>query len=186
MREISTTIEQALNRKFKTSKDFEYLRQQIYIRLHELIGHNTLKRIWGIIDDGVSPRTSTLDILAKFLGYKDYNAFASKSGEQIDNSSPVFSRCINVEDDLEIGDEIRLIWLPNRICDAKYTGGNNFTVIYSENTRLRSGDTFRCAAIIEGEPLYISNLVQGSMPPVSYVCGKKTGVRYELKNLEEL
>lgn len=181
MNNIATEIEVALGRNIKTTKDFEFLRQLIYNRLHEVIGHNTLKRIWGIVDDNVKPRTSTLDILAKFLGYKDWNSYSSGSAEKLINSSPVLSRTIDVTDALDKGDILRLIWLPDRICDIQYSGGIDFTVIYSENTRLMPGDTFRCSSIIEGEPLYISNLIQGSLPPTAYVCGKKTGIRYELK-----
>ena len=32
---------------------------------------------------------------------------------------------------------------------------------------------------LEGEPLYLDNLRQGSAPPIAYVCGKKSGVRFE-------
>ena len=32
---------------------------------------------------------------------------------------------------------------------------------------------------VEGEPLYLDNLRQGSAPPIAYVCGKKSGVRFE-------
>lgn len=44
-----------------------------------------------------------------------------------------------------------------------------------ENSRHLKGDEGQ----VEGEPLYLDNLRQGSAPPIAYVCGKKSGVRFE-------
>ncbi len=43
-----------------------------------------------------------------------------------------------------------------------------------ENGRHLKGD-----GQVEGEPLYLDNLRLGSAPPIAYVCGKKSGVRFE-------
>jgi len=64
-------IETALKKKLSTPKDFEYLRECIYARLHIIVSRTTLMRIWGYLDEGVSPRKCTLDILAQYLGYQD-------------------------------------------------------------------------------------------------------------------
>ena len=39
--------------------------------------------------------------------------------------------------------------------------------------------TFECGLIVEGEPLYLDNLRQGTRPPIAYICGKKSGVNFE-------
>jgi len=44
---------------------------------------------------------------------------------------------------------------------------------------LLTGNTFQCSMIIEGEPLYLDNLKQGDDRTIAYVCGKKSGVRFE-------
>ena len=80
---------------------------------------------------------------------------------------------------LDPGDCLRLTWQPDRVCDVVYLGNLTFRVEASTNTRLRRGDTFQCSLIIEGEMLYIDNLIQGDAPAIAYVCGKKSGVRYE-------
>ena len=51
--------------------------------------------------------------------------------------------------------------------------------VHHSKNRLRAGDTFRCSLIVEGEPLYIDDLRQEGHPPVVYVCGKKSGVRFD-------
>jgi len=92
----------------------------------------------------------------------------------------VLSRRLNVANTLRRGDKVRLTWQPDRICDIEYLGELEFRVVLSENTRLKAGDTFECNLIIEGEPLYLDNLRQGSHQPIAYVCGKKSGVLFEI------
>ena len=172
-------IEAALNRQLQTPKDFEYLRERIYARLHVLVSRTTLMRIWGYIEKDVQPRVSTLNILSQFLGYKDWESFQENAmlpKEQ--QSNPIMSRKLSVSE-LVRGDRLRLSWQPERICDIEYLGELTFRVVASENTRLHVGDTFQCSLIIEGEPLYIDNLKQGNHPPTAYVCGKKSGVYFE-------
>ena len=173
-------IEEALHRDMKTPKDFEFLRERIYARLHVLISRTTLMRMWGYVDEPVEPRKSTLDVLTQFLGYRDFEAYQANADlPKEKQSNPVMSRRISVMETLNPGDRLRLIWQPERVCDIEYLGELSFKVIASENTRLKAGDTFQCSLIVEGEPLYIDNLRQESRPPIAYVCGKKSGVRFE-------
>jgi hypothetical protein len=65
---------------------------------------------------------------------------------------------------------------------VEYLGDLTFQVIASENTRLRTGDTFQVSLIIEREPLYLDNLIQDGKQPIAYVCGKKSGVMFEYRN----
>ena len=182
--QLRTDIETALKKKLQTPKDFEFLRERIYARLHTLVSRTTLMRLWGYVDEEVTPRKGTLDILSKFLGYKDWESYqenASLPKEQ--QSSPVMSRKLNVNSDLYIGERLRLTWQPDRVCDVEYLGELSFRVIASENTRIQPGDTFQCSLIVEGEPLYLDNLRKGdgssSAETIAYVCGKKTGVNFE-------
>ena len=182
--QLRTDIETALKKKFQTPKDFEFLRERIYARLHTLVSRTTLMRLWGYVDEEVTPRKGTLDILSRFLGYLDWESYqenASLPKEQ--QSSPVMSRKLNVNSDLYIGERLRLTWQPDRVCDVEYLGELSFRVIASENTRIQPGDTFQCSLIIEGEPLYLDNLRKGdgssSAETIAYVCGKKTGVNFE-------
>ena len=179
---LCAEVEAAIGRKLATPKDFDFLRNQIFSRLHIFISATTLKRIWGYLTDDVSPRRSTLDILARYLGYIDYDTFATGVTATDDelSSNPIMSRRIDVEEQLDPGDRIRLTWQPGRVCDVEYRGSNAFEVVASQGTRLKPGDTFKCALIIEAEPLYIDHLVTGDSAPTAYVCGKKSGVCYEL------
>ena len=178
--QLRSDIETALKKKLCTPKDFEFLRERLYARLHILVSRTTLMRLWGYVDEGVTPRKGTLDILAQFLGYQDWGGYCQNSllpKEQ--QSSPIMSRQLSVTKELNVGEQLRLTWQPDRVCDIEYLGNLQFRVTASENTRLKAGDTFECSLIIEGEPLYLDHLKQGAQQAISYVCGKKSGVFFE-------
>ena len=179
---LRNEIEVAIHRRLATPKDFEALREMIFLRLHILVSATTLKRIWGYIDDSVSTRRSTLDILARYTGYADFDAYENGTVGDIAESpsSPIMARRIDVDEQLQPGDMIRLTWQPGRICDVEYHGDRVFCVVASQCTRLKAGDTFKCSLMIEDEPLYIDMLVTAdSVTPTAYVCGKKSGIHFE-------
>lgn len=179
--QLKSDIEQAVGRPLKTPKDFEMLRERIYGRLGILVSPTTLKRLWGYLRENVTARTGTLDILSRFLGYTDWNHYQTSSRQtKYKESDPVLSRRVSVEDDLKPGDRLLLTWFPDRECEIELIEASTFRVKRSVNTRIKEGDTFKCSLIIEGEPLYIGNLIHNGSEPIAYVCGKKEGIRYEL------
>ncbi|MBR3454604.1 MAG: hypothetical protein IKH26_04700 [Bacteroidaceae bacterium] len=177
---LKSEIETALGMAIRSPKDFDFLRERIYARLHILISRTTLMRMWGYVDEKVIPRQSTLDTLTRFLGYTDWKEYERNASLPKElQSSPVLSRRLSVLQTMIPGEQLRLTWLPDRVCDIEYQGNLKFLVTASENTRLKPGDTFEVSLIVEGEPLYLDNLRQGNRPPIAYVCGKKSGVRFE-------
>ena len=179
---LCQAIDEMMGRKMQSPKDFDLLNEAIYSRLHEQISPSTQKRLWGYLDNSSEPRRATLDVLARFIGYNDYAAYVdaanSTGGEPA--SSPVVSRHLNVQKALNENDVLRLTWAPGRICYLRYLGNLRFRVEQSVNTRLQPGDTFLCGIIVEGEPLYLSDLQQPGRVPTNYVCGKLGGIRFEL------
>ena len=100
-KQLCLDIEKAMGRELHTPKDFDLLRMCIYERLHTMISATTLKRIWGYLNEEVQTRKGSLDILAQFIGYKnfeDYSAKAKTCNET--QSSPVMSRRLNVPEEL--------------------------------------------------------------------------------------
>lgn len=173
-------VEDALHTKLKTPADFDLLHDRLFERTHVMVSSSTLKRIWGYVESGHRPSSKSLDALVQFLGYSDYDSFCQGSGIVLRApSNIVVSPHIDVCEELNPDDCITLFWAPDRTCHIRYMGEARFVVTSSENTRLKEGDTFSCSLIIEGEPLYLSQLVQGTLPPANYVCGKQGGVRYQ-------
>jgi len=179
--ELCKAIETAVHHKMQSPKDFESLRERIYTRIHVLVSTTTLKRVWGYLHTDNEPSRTTLDTLAQFVGYPDFDSFCSQPSADAVSSTLVMSRHINVGTDMIENEALTLSWAPNRICEVRYLGQLRFVVTRSENTRLKEGDTFQCGLIIEGEPLYLSHLLQDNDQPSNYVCGRLGGVRFEIK-----
>ena len=172
-------IESALGKTIETPKDFELLSEQILSRTGEPLSTSTLKRMWGYLPSDTTPSLHTMNVLSRFLGYRSWKHFLSESSDEEQQSDPVISRHLIVEEELCVGDRLRLTWHPGRVCDVEYLGGSQFKVLESQNTRIQAGNTFRCSMIIENGPLYIDHLCQEGMQYAAYICGKKTGVRFE-------
>ncbi len=176
---LITVIENAVGRKIKTPKDFNFLAKAIYVRLHILISTTTLKRLWGYLKDGTQARISSLDILSQFVGYRDWDDF-----------------CLNFEDlDWEIqeqaihqktllskqiikGQQIVVSWFPNRVCILQYSGNEMFRVIRSSCRKLAEGDMFQCGLLVEKEPMYINDFFHNGIYFGGFVIGRKGGISF--------
>ena len=174
-------IEQKDGRKMEQPQDFVWLSKQIWDVMHEVISVNTLKRLWKVQGyENVTPRRATLDMLARYAGYADFATFSNDKGDQ--NSNTVLARHV-ISRNLKKGQKLRLTWAPNRVCVIVCTGDSRFEVLETEMTHLSVGDTFDCSLIIEGDPLYLNNLIHNGEDPMLYVVGKKRGIHFEV--LEE-
>ena len=172
--ELKQQIEESIGRKMKTSSDFTFLSGAIWEHTHENLSASTLKRLWGYVDGPDTTRNSTLEILSKFLGFKDWDGFLEHIGQ--DNGSDRVTKQHIKTDDLKVGDLISVSWKPNRRCTFRYLGDYRFIVEQAENSKLKVSNTFCCALFILGEPLYLSDLVQDTNPPVAFVVGNKDGL----------
>lgn len=172
-REVETTA----NIKASTPKEFESLSEAIQRRTGILLSPTTLKRIWGYLDEPVTPRRATLDVLSRFCGWSDYNHFLIGCNPDIESGN-VGSSTIRADENIRPGERVRLFWNPSRVCEIEYLGNLEWKVVESERTRLKPGDTFRCPMIISGEPLYINLFAKDGNRPGVYVCGSRTGVTF--------
>lgn len=60
---------------------FKQLCKLIFCETHEHISDTTLKRLWGYVSDqDCEPRHTTLDLLARFLGFKSFAQFCELGG----------------------------------------------------------------------------------------------------------
>ena len=82
--QLCEAIERQVERTMQTPLDFKWLSERIFERVHETISPTTLMRLWGY-RTGVVPRQTTLDIMARFLGYADFREFQYKSKETVNS-----------------------------------------------------------------------------------------------------
>ena len=172
---LRLAVERVIGRTVTTRADFLLLRDAVFSRTRRLVSESTLMRLWGYMPE-VTSRSSTLDILANFVGSPSWEAF--RADDSIMASDYLLCNHLDVARELTPGQTLLLQRQPERMCRLRYRGDCMFEVESSENTRLVAGNTFRCAIVIEGEPLYLDDLIQGVNAPVGYVCGKVSGVTY--------
>lgn len=159
-----------------TPSDYERLSNLIFSQQHTTVSASTLKRLWGYAGQDTRPRVFTLDVLARFVGYKDFNAFETAAGHGMQQQSQLFLTNALTADRLAEGDRLLLTWHPDRRCVIEYLGSGQFRVTEAQNTKLSVGDTFECHLFINHEPLYIDRLIHNGLPPMSYVAGRIDGV----------
>lgn len=170
-------VEETAGIKASTPLQFEALSETILRHTGKLLSPTTLKRIWGYLNEPTNPRISTLNALARFCGWRDYEDFVAGNVPEIE-SGPLGSNVIKVERDMKKGERIRLMWQPSRVCVIEYLGQWRWRVVESTGTRLLAGDTFSCQVIANGEPLYASNLTHDGTDAGVYVCGRKSGITF--------
>ena len=76
--EILRRIRAMVGLDMSRSADYDVLSQAIRDRTKENLGVNTLKRLFGFKTDKVVPRLSTMDIIAQYLDYEDYETLIKK------------------------------------------------------------------------------------------------------------
>ena len=94
---INDKIKQMILEKFNSPIQYpqqcEALAMAIQESTGQTLGTTTLKRMLGFINGPTNPRPSSLDIIAQYLGYPDYNLMAKDLGEdaEISDFRPVES-----------------------------------------------------------------------------------------------
>lgn len=159
------------------SSHFEVLAQAIYDSTGESLGVNTLKRLFGFNIKKVMPRRSTLDILARYLDFTDFDTLLLEFGEGSDISA--FSPVESVESNrLSYGAMVKIMYHPNRTLKLKYLGNFKFCVeeaIGSKN--LKEGDELIIAQIAAGHRLLASHVYRGGLDMGAYEAARSQGVR---------
>ncbi len=173
-------IEEVYQQELTTPRDFQWLSDQLKY-MGTKLSPTTLKRLWGYLRDESTPRRSTLDALSQLLGYSSFSHFMSSPSDSDEAASaPALGATIHPSTQMEEHERLMITWQPGRKCIIRHLGSGQFVVESSENTRLLPGNTFCCELIIDGEPMYIDNLVQTGRKPTGYVCGKRNGVHFLL------
>lgn len=172
--EISFLLEEVAKKfggRLETSTDYDALETAIGEALGETVSSATLKRLWGYVSLHPHQRLSTLDLLARYTGRKDYRALCL----EIQETSGFLSATAVRSDELDQGGHIRLGWMPDRIVLLRNLGGNRFEVEDAGTSKLRAGDIVEATEFILGQPLFLSISRDGErLRP--YVAGRAKGL----------
>ena len=178
---LRSDLEQRVGQQLQSPADFQLLIQQIWEKNHAVLSLSTIKRLWGYVESNGAPRLSTLNTLAKFLDFADWNAYLVALEQRGGTESAMFTgECIQTAD-LQAGDKIAVAWQPNRQCAFRYLGDNQFIVEDSKNAKLQQGTTFSAARFMIGQPMYLDNILLADGTHTSYVAGKRHGLTSVIK-----
>ncbi len=169
-------VEKKYGHKVATTKDFEMLSAIMQYEMRESLGASTLKRLWGYIPDNVTPRVSTLNILARYTGFDSFKSFCDSLHAE-DASAWLETTMVSTEN-LSEGDTVHIGWLPNRLVKLRYKGNDLFEVLESSNARLATGDVFQAQCFFLGEPLFVPWILRDAKKTPPYVAGKNHGLTY--------
>ena len=151
------------------------LELSIYEETGEHLGLTTLKRIFGFAEYSNLPRKSTLDILSKYVGFKNYSEFKTKNPEGEINSDFTEVELIDCEK-LGKGERIKLRYHPDRQLKLMNLGGDKFEVIAVSGGKLREGDTLTIHQIVKGFELVVSEVERDGKSLGSYVAARQGGI----------
>ena len=158
-----------------SSGDYDRLSDQVFERTKERLSPTTLKRFWGYLrNEQVQTRQHTLDVLARFIGYRNYEAFCEHP-----ESGHLFGEVIHAND-LKRGQQLVLAWKPDRRMVVEYLGDAMFVIRHTEKTQLQVGCTFECHIMAQHEHLVLDHLTLNGVQLKPYIIGNIDGVNIEL------
>lgn len=170
-------VEKSIDFPLSTHGDFLRLSAGIEYTLREHMSESTLERLWGYSTrhyETVSMRT--LNVLCRFIGFHGWDEFCESSDSSSKESELFTGETINTSD-LETGTRIRLSWSPDRTCIIRYLGNNRFIAEVTENSTMKTGDTFSCLQFQKGRELHLDSFCKaGSEEKYRYVVGIDTGL----------
>lgn len=169
---LKQAVEKQFSRRLSTSADFAALSED----MEEKVSPSTLKRIWGYVGMQVTPRTITLDVLSRYVGFRDWRAFRAALQSTSFSSSGYFNSERIDSNSLQTGDVFQIGWRPDRVVTLEYKGEQSFKVIKSENSKLQAGDEFSAASIVKGFPLLLAEIRRGGETTPSYIAGRDGGI----------
>lgn len=178
---LKQEVERTFGRQLIEARDFEQLSNLLLSHTRERLSPTTLKRMWGYLkNEKVQTRPHTLDVLARFVGYKNYEDFCAQADRLDEVQSGVKSERKITTESLRRGQRLIITWRPDRKIVVRHLGNSQFEIVEAQNTKLNVGDTFRCHLMIQHEPLYLDEVVHQGLPAMVYMAGQKDGVMVEV------
>lgn len=174
--ELKLLVERRYGRVLGTTTDFEEFSLHVCRRAGMRLSASTLKRLWGYVGDTHKPRTCTLDVLARYVGHKDFAAFKSWLKTSVRYNSSFFDACQLTSSGLRPGAEVEIGWSPNRLLRLAYLGGGVYEVAASANSKLRQGDRFVAGCFIKQQPLYLPYVERDGGRTAPFVAGRNGGL----------
>jgi hypothetical protein len=171
---IKQHIEDRLGKPIRYHSDCEMLSFDIEKVTKQKISLNTLKRLLGFIEGVSEPRLFTLDTIALYLGYTNWDVYLS-SLDKLGNSGFNSLNEIKIET-LPISAVVQFNYEPDREVHVLYEGRNRFQVIVSRNSKLKVNDRLNISHFVLNYPLVILDVERDGVSLGRFTAGKVGGL----------
>ena len=154
--------------------DCEFLSLDIESKTGVHIGATTLKRLVGFAQDERMPHTSTLDALARYLGYlhwEELSQIEDKGNSDFDTPDEEVRSA-----DLQPDANIEITYLPDRMVRMQYLGNNQYRIAESQNSKLQVGDEVEVQNFLLHHPLLVLNVWRHGESLGQFTAGRVSGL----------
>jgi len=174
---LKIAVEKAAGFKLKSTKDFISMVDFIEMETRQHLSETTLQRLWGYSTRGKDVVSEhTLDVLSRVVGSENWEDFRKKIKASCGVESTMFSGDTINSRDLAVGARLRIGWLPDRICEIRYLGDNQFIAEKCVNSKMQEGDRFSALQFQLGRELYLDHFQHGTDPELRYTVGEDHGL----------
>lgn len=160
-----------------TPSDFNALSVMIRCKTKYSISLSSIKRLWGYVNYESFPSPTTLNILARFNGYENWEEYmiGNLYTEESETSEFFSDYMINVSS-LSAGENIKVAWGDDKWCRLECMSDLRFKVIDSDNIKLKAGDTIGLHTLCVGLPFYAFDIKRGDETIAGYIGAKENGI----------
>lgn len=181
---LQQAVEDRYGQAINSPTDFAGLCDQLALAQGEHISVSTLKRVWGYVTGYATIRVSTLNILSRYAGCRDWRDFCDTLANPDVSDFPAGD--VVVLSTLKVGDNVEVKWSPGRRIVAQYLGQGRMRVIESQRSKLAVGTTFSCNGFVNGEQLILTQVETSSAEQaLTYVCGKRGGITARILSVND-
>lgn len=171
---IVQMLKRKSNHDLRLPSDCEFLSLDIESKTGVRIGATTLKRLVGFAQDERTPHTSTLDAIARYLGYAHWEELAQieDSGNSGFDSPDEEVRSADLQTDACV----EITYLPDRKVRMQYLGSQHYRITESQNSKLQVDDEVEIQNFVLHHPLLVVNVWRGGESLGQFTAGRVSGL----------
>lgn len=171
---IIQLLKQQSGSELRQPSDCEILSLDIESKTGVRIGATTLKRLVGFAQDDRTPHSSTLDVIARYLGYAHWDQL--EMVEDKGNSAFMVADDEIRSDELPFHAEIEFEYLPERKVRLLYLGYRRYRVVENQNSKLCVGDEVEIQNFVLHHPLLVLNVWRHGVSLGQFTAGRISGL----------
>ena len=175
LNQLRHAVEETFGRTPGSPTDFNNLSYEIHLNTKNKIGVSTLKRFWGYVNSTHSATYTTLSVLARYAGFRDWDAFCAQYKN--DKDSDFSSVRLLIAAKLSLKSVVHAEWSQEKwLRIKKIDHPSAFEVLESNNIKLLPGDTVNIDTLIIGEKFIATDCCRVGVDLGTYIGARSEGI----------